>query len=447
MRRGMCRALLVAAAVLLFICSCDKRPPTPTEPSPQPFEFDTAPTAPITFLSTQLNPVEEAGKMRTSILRDFPGSVDFRPNDNNWLFNQIEAELKSDHAAAILVGALHGDLARLHEEGALRPLGDLFASLGDRDFPETLAGMSLLDGKEPYYIPWLQATFVMTANKKALPYLPKGAALDRLTYGELLQWGRTIREKTGKKAIGFPAGGKGLFHRFFQGYLYPSFTGGTLLPFRGAEARTMWEYFRDLWQVVQPGSLNYSTMAEPLLAEDVWIAWDHTARLAKVFETRGEDFVAFPAPAGPKGRGFMSVISGLAIPAAVKDAENPAILIDYLTRPEIQLRTLRDVGFFPVVRLKDETGIPENLRSLSRAVADQSSSLNPVPTLLPVGLGSRAGDFNALYTLTFAEIVLEEKDVGSVLDANAAELQRIIDAENARCWLPDRSEERPCKIE
>ena len=32
------------------------------------------------------------------------------------------------------------------------------------------------------YIPWMQATYFMVANKQALPYLPTGADLNALTY-------------------------------------------------------------------------------------------------------------------------------------------------------------------------------------------------------------------------------------------------------------------------
>ena len=55
-------------------------------------------------------------------------------------------------------------------------------------------------------------------------------------------------------------------------------------------------------------------MQEPLLTGEVWVAFDHIARLADAFNQRPDDFVAFPAPAGPTGRGFMPVIAGIADP-------------------------------------------------------------------------------------------------------------------------------------
>lgn len=411
------------------------------------FVFERRPSSGITFLSTQMNPVEEAAKMRNSILKDFPGKVDFRPNDNSYLFSEIESMAKKQTSESFLIGALHGDLVTLYEGKALRPLNEVYGGLEKRRFAESLVKLSRLDGKDIYYIPWMQASFVMVANKKALAYLPQGASLDTLTYEQLAQWAKTIYERTGMKALGFPAGEKGLMHRFFQGYLYPSFTGSTLLKFRGSEAKDMWEYFKGLWQYVHPGSLTYSTMAEPLITQDVWIAWDHTARLVKAFEKMPEDFVAFPAPLGPKGRGFMAVVSGLGVPREAKAIEDQAILIDYLTQPAIQDRTLSETGFFPVIESGDERDIPRNLRELSAAVNGQADSSASILTLPPIGLGEDGNDYNRLFMLAFSGIVLEGADIQKTLDANAAELQRIMVEENAKCWLPDVSDERPCRLE
>lgn len=410
-------------------------------------EFTRIPQTPIVFLSTQMNPVEEAAKMRNVILRDFPGTVDFRPNDNNFMIDQLAVLRKRDTSDSILVGAVHGDLVTLFESGALEPVDALYAGLEGRGLYANLVSLSKLDGSTSYYVPWMQASFVMVANRKALKYLPKGATLDTLTYVQLAEWARSMHEATGKAQLGFPAGEKGLMHRFFQGYAYPSYTGSTLLRFRSPDAEIMWTYMRELWHDVNPGSLSYATMDEPLILEDVWVAWDHTARLRKAFETNGDDFVAFPAPVGPKGRGFMSVISGLAIPKGNPDSASAEILIDYLTLPGIQERMLAETGFFPVVALGDDDGIPASMLALSAAVKDQSSSPVSIPVLLPSGLGKSGGTYNSVFMLTFSAIVLEGKDIARTLDANARELQAIIDRENARCWLPDVSDGRPCRIE
>jgi multiple sugar transport system substrate-binding protein len=72
-------------------------------------------------------------------------------------------------------------------------------------------------------------------------------------------------------------------------------------------------------------------MQEPLLTEEVWVAFDHTARLKDAFDQRPDDFVAFPAPSAKAGRGFMPVIAGLAIPKGTPDRAASAELIKYLS--------------------------------------------------------------------------------------------------------------------
>ena len=451
MIRGIYWGLLLLA-VLFFpasiqSCSKQKQENTSQNEMAGTFSFTQKPSSDIVFLSTQLNPVEESWKMRNVILKDFPGNVDFRPNDNAFLMDLLSSELKKNSSSSILIGALHGDLMNLYEQNALQPLDSLYSSLKARGFAKNYIDLSKFNGKDMFYIPWMQASFVMVANKKALPYLPKGADLNSLTYDQLYAWAKTIYEKTNKKMLGFPAGEKGLMHRFFQGYLYPSYTGSTLLKFKSPAAVKMWDYFKELWKYVQPSSLVYSTMSDPLLIDDVWIAWDHTARLVKVLQERLDDFVVFPAPIGPQGRGFLAVISGLSLPKDQSKNMDAAMLIDYLTRPAIQERTLSETGFFPVTDSATSNEIPTYLKNLNRAVDIQLKSKQSILTLMPIGLGQETNDYNNYFMLTFSGIVLENRDVMDVLKENAAKLQRILDNENAKCWLPDKSDLRPCKIE
>ena len=60
------------------------------------------------------------------------------------------------------------------------------------------------------------------------------------------------------------------------------------------------------------------------MSGEVWVAFDHTARLLDAFNSDPEKFVAFPAPAGAVGRGFMPVIVGLGMPAAAQNPEGGA---------------------------------------------------------------------------------------------------------------------------
>ncbi|HUZ63004.1 MAG TPA: ABC transporter substrate-binding protein [Acetobacteraceae bacterium] len=400
----------------------------------------------VVFLSTQLRPLEEAQLLRSVILKGFTPGATVVPEVPPQLPIHMQADAKSGTHTISAVGALHGELEPLAGMGLLRPLDTLAASLKGRGIPAKLMRLGRLGTAHQMYIPWMQATYIMVANRKALPYLPPGAKLDSLSYAQFAQWAANIKAKTGRRALGFPAGPKGLMARFFEGYLYPSFTGGVVTPFRSPQAAQMWAYFAKLWKDVDPNSTNYGFMQEPLLAGSVWIAFDHVARVIDALKQHPHQFIAFPPPAGPKGRGYMPVIVGLAIAKDAPDPAGAAGLITWLTRPSVQIRTAQSVGFFPVVKAKLPADLPAGIRLEADAIAKTQAAPDALPTLLPVGLGNKDGDFNKVYMDTFQLIVLRHRKIMPVLDAEAKKLRRLMAQTKAPCWAPDAPSQGACPV-
>ena len=64
----------------------------------------------LTFLSTQLRPLEEAQKARTQILKRAPMPVVYVPEEPPQLAIHLQADEQGAHTIS-LVGALHGELA------------------------------------------------------------------------------------------------------------------------------------------------------------------------------------------------------------------------------------------------------------------------------------------------------------------------------------------------
>lgn len=399
----------------------------------------------LLFLSTQLTPSAEAAKMRNVILKDFPGAVTFQPNDSNLVIRQISGTDATTQAPGLL-GGMHSDFSTLGKGPMLSAVGDALALVKSRGISQQFVDLGKLDGEKQRYIPWMQATYLMAADKRALAYLPKGADLASLTYEQLIAWGANVHSATGQPKIGLPVGGGGLIHRFVQGYLYPSYTGGTVRGFRSPEALAMWEMMGRLWQHVTPRSLDFASMDNPLASGEVWIAWDHTARLKKALDEKPDQFVVFPAPRGPKGRGFMAVIAGLGIPTKAPDRATSLALIDYLTQPATQATVMREVGFFPVVDLPASEKLPAGLKLLADGVAQQSSAPDALAVLLPMGLGNKGGDFSAIYTTAFSRIVLRGKDPVTILNRQATMLQSILQETGAVCWPPDAPSVSPCPV-
>ena len=463
-------AFFVLAVLALAIAACGSQAAAPAAPAapkaeaPKPAAATEAPKAApaaataapkaaapaagsILFHSSQFTPVQEREKMQSIVLKDAPMKVEFSPEDPGPFVDRVLAETKAGKVNVGVIGGLHGDFATFAKEDVLQDLTPLLSKLADRKFPATFVELGKLGSKDKqYYIPWMQATYVLAINKKALQYLPQGADVNALTYDQLKQWGANIQKATNERKIGFPAGPKGLMHRFTQGYLYPSYTGQPVANFRSPEAVKMWTDFKDLWQYVNPASTNYDFMQEPLKAGEVWIAWDHVARLIDAVKDKPDDYILVPAPAGPKGRGFMPVIGGLAIPKGVADQASSEKLIEYMTTPATQGTVLKELAFFPVVAGDLPKDLPMGVKMEADAVAMQANAKDALPSLLPVGLGGKNGEWNKVYQDTFNSIVLKGDDPAKVLDQQAKIMQGILDDTKAACWPPDAPSTGPCQV-
>jgi multiple sugar transport system substrate-binding protein len=406
-----------------------------------------AQTERLIFLSTQLRPIEEAQKMRNVILKDFPRTVDYITEQPQQLPMRVEAERTEGTHTIDIVGALHGELEPLAKLDELVSLDDLVGTLTERGVPDPLLRLGKFGTPHQLYVPWMQASYVMVANKAALRYLPPGADIDALSYDQLAAWADTIKEKTGKPLLGFPAGPQGLMHRFFEGFLYPSFTGGVVVPFRSEAAEAMWLQFASLWKSVNPDSTSYTFMQQPLLSGDVWIGFDHVARMLDALRRKPDEFVAFPVPAGPKGRGYVPVLAGLAVPKGAPDMSGATALIDYLTKPETQIITARSTGFFPVVKARLPPDLEPGLKLAAAAIEKMQSEKDALPALLPIGLGLRGAEFDEVFMDTFQLVVLRGQKPHAVLDLEADRLNQLMAETGAPCWQPDPPSTGACQVQ
>jgi multiple sugar transport system substrate-binding protein len=439
----------IAVAAILAGAACGGTPaPAGTPAAGQPANVGN-----VEFLSSQGAPANEGQKMNNQVLTGFNGHADFVSGATAAQdIDKITAEQKAGKGTVDLLALQHGDFATLGASDALTDLTPLLHRLQkDRQFPQALLDYGRLGTQKQYYIPWLQATYMMAVNKKALQYLPKGADVNNLTYDQLVAWGQSIQKATGERMIGLPAAPgtqASLLHRFLQGYAYPSYTGTEVTAFKSPDAVKMWQMLRSLWAVTNPQSTTYSQLQDPLLSGDVLLGWDHQARIQNALQQQPTQFIAVPAPRGPKGLGYMSVVVGLAIPKTAPNQAGAEALIDYLTKSSAQVAASAAIGFFPTVEGVKVTGsdAPAWLNAESAVAAKYASAKNTVVALLPVGLGNKSDQFTLAYQDTFTRIILRNEDIQTVLTDEASKLQTLITAAAAPCWPPDAASSGPCQI-
>jgi multiple sugar transport system substrate-binding protein len=402
----------------------------------------------VEFVSSQAQPAAEYRAMTESVLPGFNGTPDFNSQTTAAQdIARIRYEQSVGRSTVDLVALTPSEMVALQASGGLEDLTPLLRRLQhDRRFPQALLDNGKFGTDKQYFIPWLQATYMMVVNKKALPYLPRGADVNHLTYDQLIAWGQNIEAATGQKLIGLPAdlnGPRGgLVYRFLQGYAYPSFTGTTLIGFRSPEAVQMWQTLQRLWSVTNQLSTTYLNMQDPLTTGEVWIAWDHQARLGMALAD-DQHFLAVPAPTGPRGLGYMSAVVGLAIPKDAQNRQGAEALIEWLTRPRQQAAASASLSFSPVVQGVALSGAPAAESKVANIYQSNRDGRESVP---PAGLGSSTDDFTSVYQDTFARIVLHGEDIQTVLNEEAGRLQQLVDSAHARCWSPDPSSRGPCQI-
>jgi multiple sugar transport system substrate-binding protein len=401
----------------------------------------------VVMISSQLVPTEEQETMRSEILADFSGTVEFIGAEPGPFNDQVRAQEEAGEGEISIIGGLDGEFSAFAADGLLTDLSDVAEELADLGINEDYLELGKLGTDQQLYIPWMQATYIMVARNEALEYLPDGADVNTLTWEQLTEWGANIEAETGERRLGFPAGEDGLLHRFFQGYAYPAFTGGVNTTFTGDAANEMWTWMQDTWQYVNPQSTTYGFMQEPLQQGEVWVAWDHVVRLIDALESDPEAFTAFPVPSGPEGKAFMPVIAGLGIPASASNPEGAKDLIRHLLQPETQATTLTSVSFFPVIGADLPGDLSAGLQAEADAVAAQQEAEDALPALLPVGLGEEGGAYSQVFRDAFQQIVIDGQDPSTVLEALLPNLQAVFEASEAACWAPDPESDGPCQAQ
>jgi len=395
----------------------------------------TAASGSVGFLSTQFTPVEEKQRYQAVLAEFVDAPVAYNPVAPGVFASTIQTQATAGKIRTSLLGGLHGELAPLAD--SLDDVDGLLQDVAGKGFPPAILELTKLGGTTSKYVPWMQATYVVAVHKKALKWLPADVDVNNLSYDGFLAWGKAAKKGAGRPVFGMPAGPKGLHHRFYQGYLLPSFTGGQMTTFRNADAVDAWSYMKELWEVMVPASTNFDAMQEPLARGEVLVAWDHVARLIGAPADNPEDWLMVPAPEGPKGRGYMLIVAGLALPTGGRERDLAEQTIRELSDTRTQIETLRANGFFPVVQTELPTDLTGAISLEADAVRQQQRSKSALLALPPVGLGAKEGEVSEIFKNCFAEICLGDSPIQATLDRQATQLNTILKELDVPCWAPD----------
>ena len=415
-------ALLLVASMVLAACQPEvvtKEVEVPVEVVKEvevPVEVEVeVPVASKTlvFSSRLFSPPQEQEFFITEIIKPFEEehgvTVNFQIIDDQTLLDRADIQQSTDHVTTDIVVAHNSRMAEWIDAGWVEDLTDHVASWDDRHFSEAFVQNTNKDGKQ-YFLPVGADVYLLLANNKALPYLPEGVELDSITWEQYADWAVAIAEGEGEGKVcitGIPS--KSWVYMF----------GGTALSFgagfpdaNSAGAMDAWK----VWETIGKGNgfvptvLNVDSCVDPMMREESWLTVFHNARAGQVYASNETEFTLAPAPTGPAGTGSIAGVSGYAI---MKDSANYDLAVsflEYLTRPEIQVKLAKGTGGFipPVQEAIDYLGDEAIDEVINKAVLVLE---NGVVSGVPGGDYEDWGAVKACFDDVFADTILTGADV------------------------------------
>jgi multiple sugar transport system substrate-binding protein len=299
------------------------------------------------FINEILVPFEEETGIR----------VTFQVVKGTDMFDRLTAQQATGHVTTDLILAFNGRFAWYTDEGWTEPLDTVTDAWDDRTILSAFDGTAVVDGTR-FFVPISADVYLTIANNKALDYLPEGADIDTLTYEQYADWAVAVAagEGEGKVCItGIPQ--KMWIYQFSTSALaYGLPAAGSpepAFPNVNSEAAAMaWEQWAKIGagNGFMPTILNVDNCTDYLMREEAWLSVTHNARVGQVYASNETQFTVGPAPFGSEGVGTIAGAHGLAIVKGSENFDEAALLLEYLTRPEIQVKLNKGTGgFLPVV--------------------------------------------------------------------------------------------------
>lgn len=332
--------------------------------------------------------------------------IEFQIVDDDALLDRAKVQKDTGNVATDVVIAYCSRMAEWVEAGYVMDLTDVVKTWEDRTFSKGFDSMTNFDGKR-YFVPIGADVYLLVANKDALKYVPDGADVQDLTWEQFVDWALAMAkgEGEGKAAVtGIPQ--KMLIYQY----------GGVILSYGGGfpdinspEAVKAWELLVNMKGAYTPTVLTYDSVVDAVKRGEALLSVTHNARVGQIYESNPSQFVIAAAPKGPAGIGSIAGASGFAVMEGAPNKDMAIKLIEYMSRPDIQLKISKGTGgFIPpvdeaVALLGDTTQdevIKKSLQVLNNGVL---SFIPPAYTK-----GGNWGAIKQVFDDAFKKMVLED---------------------------------------
>jgi multiple sugar transport system substrate-binding protein len=176
-----------------------------------------------------------------------------------------------------------------------------------------------------------------------------------------------------------------------------------------------------------PSVLNIDSCVDPMMREESWLTVFHNARAGQVYASNPTAYTLAPAPSGPAGIGTIAGVSGYGIMKGSENYDLAVAFLEYLTRPEIQVKIAKGTGGFipPVQEAVDYMGDEAIDEVITKAILVLEQG---VVSGVPAYLYQDWGAVKQVFDDVFVDMVLNGDGTvdQAMLDAAAAALVALL---------------------
>lgn len=348
--------------------------------------------------------------------------VVFQLIDDDWkLFTRTKEQIEAGKLETDVVLVYVDGMREWVEGGYVMDLTEYVKSWQIRTFPQSLAKMTTFNGKQ-YFLPIGADVYLFIINIKALKHAPRGVNIQNLAWEQVIAWGQAIAQAEGEGKFALTAAPKKMLIYQLGGIILSY--GGKFPVINSPEALQTWEMLVNTQQIYAPDILTYTNVIEPMKQEEAWLAFAHCARVGDIYRSNPSQFIISPAPKGPTGMGSVMGTSGFGVLNDAPHKELALKLVEYMTRPDIQVKIAKGTGgFIPPV----EEALPLLTDSLEDEIIYKALQVMDQGKLafIPSMFGKTWGSVKTIYENAFKKLVLED---GAVDEAYLNNAQEEIDA-------------------
>lgn len=364
-----------------------------------------------------------------NLIKDYeaknPGvTIDWKDFPLDVILNKLMASIASNESPDVV--NLNTELA--NQMGSKNSLVDMNTVLTPEQRAAYFQGIykaTELNGKA-FALPWYTGLKVLFLNKN----LVQKAGLDPnnapKTKDELVQWGRTIKEKTGAYGYTFTIGPGELLEEGLP-LLSKDYTKA------GFNTPEVKQYIENNVKLLDEGviprdNVNYDKLIQYYASEQVAMVMSSSAFINKIKTAAPDIYKQTMAVPGPVGKGDVrfSNSMNIAVPSASKNQKEAIKFAVFLTNAENQLNFSKIANTLPstVESAKDPFFTQDDGTLEAQAKIASAKSLDKATDLF-IGVAN-AKDVNDVVTKALQNIYLNKADVKSELDKAEKDVNNIL---------------------